>query len=154
VSQAVVRVQGLTFGGGNATVGAVWPRRSRFPGIGRHYTFRFYTGDTLEYEESVPYTLKTVGFPTDVVARREGNDPVVEWTPPSDSGPSMDGKVLLFPDGGEVISQVYNWGTRNARLPDIPLSDGTTTLVSVTLTFNHSPSAGGYAYSEYVRLVW
>ena len=50
----------------------------------------------------MPYTLRTVGFPTDVVARREGNDLVVEWTQPSDGAPSMLGKVLLFPDGGEI----------------------------------------------------
>ena len=129
------------------------PSGAGFPTSG-DYIFRFYTGVTLEHEESVPYTLRTVGFPTDVVARREGNDLVVEWTQPSDGAPSMLGKVLLFPDGGEIISQVYNWGTRSARLPDIPLSDGIPTLVNVMLAFYEAPAGGGYAYSEYVRLVW
>ena len=129
------------------------PAGAGFPTSG-DYIFRFYTGVTLEHEESVPYTLRTVGFPTDVVARREGNDLVVEWTQPSDGAPSMLGKVLLFPDGGEIISQVYNWGTRSARLPDIPLSDGIPTLVNVMLAFYEAPAGGGYAYSEYVRLVW
>lgn len=129
------------------------PAGAGFPASG-DYTFRYYTGDTLEYEESVPYTLRTVGFPTDVVWRREGNDLVVEWTPPSDGEPGMVGKVLLFPDGGEVISQVYDWGTHSARLPDIPLSDGTAGLVNVMLAFNDPPSGGGYAYSEYVPLAW
>ena len=125
--------------------------------VSRHrgdYTFRYYTGDTLDYEQLVPYTLKTVGFPTDVVWRREGNDLVVEWTPPMDGEPGMWYKALLFPHGGEVISQVYDWGARSARLPDIPLSDGTSGEVNVAIFFNDPPSGGGYAYSDNVPLVW
>ena len=131
------------------------PAGAGFPASGEH-TFRYYIGDTLEYEESVSYTLKTVGFPTEVVWRREGNDLVVEWTPPMDGEPGMWYKALLFPDGGEVISQVLDWGARSARLPDIPLRDGTIGRVNVAIFFYdpHRPTNGGYAYSEYVRLVW
>ena len=129
------------------------PPGAGFPASG-DYTFRYYTGDTLDYEQLVPYTLKTVGFPTDVVWRREGNDLVVEWTPPMDGEPGMWYKALLFPHGGEVISQVYDWGARSARLPDIPLSDGTSGEVNVAIFFYDPPSGGGYAYSENVPLVW
>lgn len=130
------------------------PAGAGFPASG-NYTFRYYTGDTLEYEQVVAYTLRTVGFPTNVIWRREGNDLVVEWTPPSDGAPGMVGKVILFPDGGEIISQVYDWGTRSARLPDISLSDGTTGEVNVMIAFSDDAlGGGGYAYSENVPLVW
>ena len=80
---------------------------------------------------------------------------MVEWTPPSDGAPGMVGKVILFPDGGEIISQVYDWGTRSARLPDISLSDGTTGEVNVMIAFSDDAlGGGGYAYSENVPLVW
>ena len=128
------------------------PAGAGFPASG-NYIFRYYIGNTAEYEQEVPYTLKTVGFPTNVGWRREGNDLVVEWTPPRDGAPGMVGKVLLFPDGGQVISQLYDWGTRSARLPDVPLSDGTSGYVNVMLAF-YDRFSSGYAYSENVPLVW
>ena len=124
------------------------PPGAGFPASGS-YNFRYYIGNTLEYEQDFNYTLKTVGLPTNVVWRREGDDMVVEWTPPMDGEPGMWYKALLFPDGSEVISQVLDWGASSARLPDIPLLDGTTGTVNVSLFFD-----GGYAYSEYVPLVW
>lgn len=124
------------------------PAGAGFPQSG-DYTFRYYIGNTLEYEHVVAYTLKTVGFPTNVGWRREGDDLVIEWTPPKDGEPGMTGKAILFTDAGETISELYTWGTERMRLRDIPLRKGTTGRITVTVVFR-----GGYAYSEYVPLIW
>ena len=58
-------------------------------------------------------------------------------------------KVLLFPDGGNVISDIFDWNVSSARMPAIPLADGATGTLNVAIFFR-----GGYAYSEYLPLVW
>ncbi|MDP6580622.1 MAG: VanZ family protein [Vicinamibacterales bacterium] len=45
------------------------------------YQFRYFQGETLELTQDVSYSPETVGFPTNVQWRREGNDLVAEWTP-------------------------------------------------------------------------
>ena len=97
----------------------------------------------------VSYTPETVGFPTDVRWRRENSDLVAEWTPPSGAAPGMWYKVLLFLDGGNVISNVFDWDASSARLPEIPLADGATGTINVAIYFD-----GGFSPSQYLPFTW
>lgn len=88
------------------------------------YRFVYYKEEELVLTQVVSYTPETVGFPKDIKWLREGDDLVVEWTPPQDTTSDMWYKVILFPDGGNVISDIIDWDASSARLRDIPLSDG------------------------------
>jgi len=58
-------------------------------------------------------------------------------------------KVILFPNGGNVISDIIDWDASGARLRDIPLSDGATGRLNVAIYF-----PGGYAPSRYLPFTW
>ena len=61
----------------------------------------------------------------------------------------MNYKVLMFPDGGDVISSLLEWNASSARLPVVPIADGTTGTINVAIYFS-----GGFAPSEYVPFTW
>lgn len=113
------------------------------------YQFTYYQDGDVVLQQTVAYEPETVGRPTDVTWRREGNDLLVDWTPPEGARSGMWYKVLIFPDGGEVISQTFEWDADNARMPEIPLADGDQGTLNVAIYFG-----GGYAYSEYLPLEW
>ena len=114
------------------------------------YRFVYYSGEgEVAMEQEVSYAPEVVGYPENVVWSREDDDLVVEWTPPQDARNGMWYKVLIFPDDGEVISQVFEWDADSARLPDVPLDEGDLATVNVAIYFSD-----GYAYSEYVPLEW
>jgi|TARA_B100001964_G_C13911481_1_gene456123 hypothetical protein len=79
----------------------------------------------------VSYTPETVGFPRDIRCTRQGDDLVIQWTPPVGTNAQMWYKVLLFPEGGNVISDVIAWDASSPRLADIPLEDGATGTLNV-----------------------
>ena len=125
------------------------PQGGGLPALGA-YRFVYYSGEgEFAMEQEVSYEPETVGYPKDVVWSREGNDLVVGWTPPQDARNGMWYKVLVFPQDGEVISQVFEWDADGARLPDVPLHEGDLADVNVAIYFS-----GGYAYSENVPLEW
>jgi len=113
------------------------------------YTFLYYQGESIALTQAVSYAPETVGFPSGVTWSLEGSDLVTQWTPPGDAAPGMWYKVLMFPDGANVISETFEWNASSARLPDIPLADRTTGTINVAIYFS-----GGYAYSEYLPFVW
>lgn len=113
------------------------------------YRFHYYEGEQIVLTQTVDYTPKTIGFPEDIKWIREGDDLVIEWTPPEGTDSEMWYKVLLFPDGGNVISDVIDWDASSARLPDIPLEDGATGTLNVAIYFR-----GGYAPSQYLPFTW
>ncbi len=113
------------------------------------YTFRYYQGGTVMLEQTVDYRPDTVGYPTDVVWRREGTDMVVTWTPPQGMRAGMWYKVLVFPDEGSLISQVFAWDAAQASLPAVPLADGQGFTLNVAAYFQ-----AGYAYSDYQHFTW
>lgn len=113
------------------------------------YRFVYYEEEELVLTQVVSYTPETVGFPKDIKWLREGDDLVVEWTPPQDTTSDMWYKVILFPDGGNVISDIIDWDASSARLRDIPLSDGATGTLNVAIYF-----PGGYAPSRYLPFTW
>ena len=113
------------------------------------YRFQYFRATELVLEQTVAYEPEVIGFPADVSWSREGDDLLVEWTPSGDARPGMWHKVLVFPTDGELISQVFEWDSRKARLNDIPLNEGAQGHVNVAVYFR-----GGYAYSEYVPFVW
>lgn len=132
------------------------PAGAGFPRTGL-YTFRYYIGSELEYEQSVPYTLKYIDYPTNVQWRREGNDLLVEWDPPANPRGRTWYKVILGVDTRPgKISQALEFGPRSARLPDITLQNGTRAKLNVAAYFTEreEPHGGGYAYSEYIPIVW
>jgi hypothetical protein len=113
------------------------------------YRFLYYLGSELFLEQKVQYALDVVDFPRDVSWRRDGNALVAIWTPPHGVKAGMWYKVLLFPERGELISQVFDWRVNVARLPEIPLRDGDHAQLNVAIYFH-----GGYAYSERIPIVW
>ena len=129
------------------------PPNAGFPPSGL-YVFKYYTVDGLEYEESVPYTLRSIDYPTNVQWKREEDDLIVEWTAPRAGEPGMWGKVLLFPESGETISQAYEWGTTTARLEDLPIRQGTRVLLNVMIALYEPPAGAGYAYSRRIPITW
>ena len=113
------------------------------------YRFTYYQGERVVLEQRVAYTPEVVAFPTAVTWRRDGSTLAVAWTPPSGVRDGMWYKVIIFPDQGEIISQVFQWDAREARLPNLPLKDGARARLNVSIFFR-----GGYAYSEYIPFVW
>lgn len=113
------------------------------------YHFLYYEGDDLLLTHTVSYTPELVGHPTDIVWTREGDDLVIDWTPPPGTQRQMHYKVLMFPDGGSVISEILPWDASGARLPNIPLADGATGTLNVAIYFS-----GGYAPSQYLSFTW
>ena len=113
------------------------------------YRFLYYENGEVVFTQVVSYSPETVDYPTGIVWRRDGNDFVVEWTPPAGARPGMNYKVLIFPDGGNVISDLFDWDASSARLPDVPLGDCATGTINVAIYFS-----GGYAASEYLPMTW
>lgn len=113
------------------------------------YRFHYYKGEEIALTQVVPYTPEVVGFPTDVVWSREGDDLIVTWTPPAEAAPGMQYKVLLFPHDRPVISLIFDWDARDARLPDIPLADGEPVTLNVAIYFD-----GGFSPSRYYSFTW
>ena len=113
------------------------------------YRFLYYQGTEVVLTQVVSYTPVIVGYPTGILWNRDGNDIVVQWTPPAGAAPGMNYKVLLFPFGGEVISAILDWNASSARLSDIPLADGAQGTLNVAIYWS-----GGFAPSEYLPLTW
>ena len=124
------------------------PLNGGLPGPGE-YRFLYYEDEEIVLTQVVEYVPETVGYPMDVTWRREGDDLIAEWTPPEGTGEDMWYKVLLFPDGGNVISDVFEWDASSARLPDIPLEDGATGTLNVAIYFQD-----GFSPSDYLRFTW
>lgn len=97
-----------------------------------NYRFLYYEAADVVLTQVVSYVPEMVGYPTGIVWSREGNDLVVQWTTPAGAMPAMNYKVLIFPDGGNVISDQFEWDAISARLPDVPLSDGATGSIAVS----------------------
>lgn len=113
------------------------------------YQFLYYRGEELALAQNVSYIPETIGHRTDVTWRRDDSDLFVEWTPPDGATPEMWYKVLIFPDGGDVISNIFDFDSSSALLPDIPLADGATGTLNVAIYF-----MGGFSPSEYLPLTW
>ena len=113
------------------------------------YRFHYFKGDELVFKQTVEYQPEVIDFPREVVWRKDGADLVVEWTPPEGVDPGVWYKVLVFPEDGELISQVFEWDSTEARLEDVPLNAGDRAQVNVAVYFS-----GGYAYSEHVPMLW
>ena len=117
--------------------------------IAGQYRFNYSKGGELVLEQRVEYQPEVIDFPRDVSWQKDGDDLTVEWMPPSGVLPGVWYKVLVFPEKGQLISQVFEWDSSGARLKDIPLNLGDRARVNVAVYFS-----GGYAYSEYVPIVW
>jgi hypothetical protein len=113
------------------------------------YRFLYYQGGDVVLTQVVSYTSSIVAYPTGILWSRDGNDVAVQWTPPAGAAPGMSYKVLLFPDGGEVISALLDWDVSSARLADVPLADGATGTLNVAIYWE-----GGFAPSEYLSFTW
>lgn len=113
------------------------------------YTFHYYRGAELAYSQSVHYLPEVIGYPTEIKWRREGNDLLVEWTPPAGMRQGMWYKVILFPERQNIISQQLDWNATSARLTNVPLPAGTRVEMNVASYFD-----GGYAYPENVVILW
>lgn len=113
------------------------------------YSFVYYKGNRVVLQQSVTYRPEVVDFPRDVKWSRDGRALVISWTPPADVREGMWYKVLVFPKEGQLLSKVFDWSARKARLEDVPLQDGTHGTANVAIYFQ-----GGYAYSEYLPLEW
>jgi hypothetical protein len=114
------------------------------------YRFLYYQGEEATLTQVVSFTPQLVAFPTGITWSRDGNDFVVAWTPPVAASPGMTYKVLLFPpNNGAVISSLLEWNASSARLPDVPLEDGTEATLNVAIYWDT-----GFAPSEYLPFTW
>ena len=113
------------------------------------YRFLYYQGADLVLTQIVSYTSTIVDYPTGISWSRDGQDFVVQWTPPAGAAPGMNYKALLFPNGGEVIATLVEWDASSARLQNVPLSDGATGTLNVAIYWE-----GGFAPSEYLPFTW
>ena len=118
--------------------------------VAGNYRFVYYRGAEVALTQTVSYAPAVVGYPRNLIWRREGNDLVVDWTPPAGAQAGMWYKVLLFPpNNGAVISNTFEWNASSARLPNIPLADGVEATLNVAIYFDD-----GFSPSEYLSLSW
>ena len=114
------------------------------------YTFLYYEGSEITLTQVVSFTPELVGYPTGIVWTREGDDLVVQWTPPTGINSRMTYKVIVFPpNNGSPISALLEWDASSARLPDVPLDDGAEVTLNVAVYWDT-----GFAPSEYLSLTW
>ena len=116
------------------------------------YTFSYWRGSDLVYEQSVPYDSGVISYPTGVGWKRSGQDLRVWWIPPPEAASGMHYKVLVWPVGPTSdmpISQVFDWNGTSGLLQDIPLLEGTSYRLNVMIAFSD-----GYAYSDDVFFDW
>lgn len=125
-----------------------------FPQSG-DYTFRYYREGTIAYTDVIPYVLDAIGVATDIVVTRDQQDAVVRWRAPTKRTAGKDGniKVIFQTENGETISQVVGREAEHARLPDIPMADGTRYWANIGYYF-WGPDTGGYSYSRDIPLEW
>ena len=116
------------------------------PGV---YRFIYYKDGEIALEQKVDYKPETIGYPTNVTWRKDGEDILVSWVPPEGVRSGMWYKVLIFRDEGNLISQVEEWDVESARLKNIPLNAGETGQLNVAVYFR-----GGFADSEPVEVRW
>jgi hypothetical protein len=122
------------------------PEHGGLPVAGE-YTFSYRRDGVESFAQTVAYAPEVVGYPTDVAWRWEGDDLHVTWTPAAGMAEGMWYKVLVFPDGGNVLSEVFEWDAASAVLPDLPLAPGQYATLNVAAYFG-----GGYAPSAYFEL--
>ena len=116
------------------------------------YTFSYWRGSDLVYEQAVSYDSGVISYPTGVGWKRSGQDIVVDWIPPLEAASGMHYKVLVWPvvNPSDVpISQVFDWNATSGLLQDVPLLEGTSYRLNVMIDFSD-----GYAYSDDVFFDW
>jgi hypothetical protein len=124
------------------------PADGGLPPAGR-YTFLYTRDGGTVHEQYVAYEPDVVGYPEDVAWTWDGDDLHVTWTPGPGMADGMWYKVLVFPDGGNVLSLQFDWDAASAVLPDLPLAPGHPATLNVAAYFS-----GGYAPSEYHELTY
>ena len=127
------------------------PKDSSLPEPGE-YTFSYWRGSDLVYEQSVPYDAGVISYPTGVGWKRSGQGIVVWWIPPPEAASGMHYKVLVWPvvNPPDVpISQVFDWNATSGLLQNVPLLEGTSYRLNVMIGFSD-----GYSYSEDVFFDW
>jgi hypothetical protein len=116
------------------------------------FIFRYWRGDELEYEQAVRYASDPISYPTDLVWRRDGDDLVVDWSPPPEADKSMWYKAIIWQVDDTppvLVSQLFDWDAASGVLEDIPLIEGGSYSLNVAIFFSD-----GYAYSERVIFDW
>ena len=127
------------------------PKDGSLPEPGE-YTFSYWRGSHLVYEQSVPYDAGVISYPTGVGWKRSGQGIVVWWIPPPEAASGMHYKVLVWPvvNPPDVpISQVFDWNATSGLLQNVPLLEGTSYRLNVMIGFSD-----GYSYSEDVFFDW
>ena len=127
------------------------PKDSSLPEPGE-YTFSYWRGSDLVYEQSVPYDAGVISYPTGVGWKRSGQGIVVWWIPPPEAASGMHYKVLVWPvmNPPDVpISQVFDWNATSGLLQNVPLLEGISYRLNVMIGFSD-----GYAYSDDVFFDW
>ena len=124
------------------------PAETQLPAAGE-YEFTYYEGGVVAATQKVGYEPEIIGHPANVRWQQVANDLAVEWDPPAGMRPGMSYKVLVFPDGGDVLSLLFDWDAASGTLPDLPLDDGQRYTLNVSAYFD-----GGFSPSDYFDVVW
>ncbi len=124
------------------------PAGAGLPGVGT-YVFSYFKGDSVALTQSVNYMPSVVQAPNNITWRREGNDLIVAWQPPSGMTDKMWYKVIVFRTNGQVLSQQVTWNSSDATLKNFPLDPAEAADMNVSSYF-----PGGYAYPASIKITW
>lgn len=116
------------------------------------YTFRYWRGEELAFEQVAEYLADPIAFPTGVEWRRDGDDLVVDWTPPPEADSSMNYKAIIWQVDDTppaFASKQFDWDADSGVMQDVPLLEGGSYSLNVAIYFSD-----GYAYSDYVIFDW
>jgi hypothetical protein len=116
------------------------------------YTFRYWRGEDLAYEQKARYSSGPISYPTGVAWSRDGGGLHVAWSAPPEAAKGMSYKAIIWQveNTPEVfVSQQFGWDATSGTLRDVPLIEGGKYSLNVAIYFDD-----GYSYSEYVIFEW
>lgn len=88
-------------------------------------------------------------YPTNISWERDGNDLVVQWTPPKGVEEGMWYKVFVSSQDDPGKNQKFDWNVQEARMKNLSFQEGEELNISVSLYF-----VGGSGDSGTVSMVW
>jgi hypothetical protein len=113
------------------------------------YKFEYYENDDVTLTQAFDYQPQIISYPSNISWQQDGNDLLVNWTPPDGVQQGMWYKVLIFHGSEQPISQEVEWDANSARLINVPLNSGEEASLNVSSYFS-----GGYAYPKNIDITW
>lgn len=125
--------------------------QSALPAAG-DYAFQYIRDELVVGVQTVHYAPSQITYPVDVEWERVGADISVTWSPPQKVEKGMWYKAIIWNEAGTpelFVSQEFDWDASSVVMTDVPLVDGGEYSLNVAVFYDD-----GYAYSEYIQVVW